>query len=510
MNKKTISRTIILLAILLLCTAMGTLYYMKLELQEKNGKTDLFSLIPEDSQAIIEVNNIHNLFQNLRYTAFSEAYKKSEMSDLIHLLDERFNALAEHKAHGLGGQMNHLLISFHSPGNSADQVIYGHLNNENKNFIDSLLKPNHTAASFQKEIEYNGESIFIYPLNNEKFLACYFQKGFYAISFQKKLIEKVIDTYRQRTPSIRNDSVFTSLSTQKKPANSLYLYVRSQPLSNWTEFNILIHNDAIYMAGNCSDAPPNSLAHILTGGKKVSLIADRMLPEKTFLFYQLAISDGKSILPSFRKDSVSSTARYAFSDFIREYTQGEVSSIEFEGNDSTHLHHLLIFPLSQPFTGIEPPWKNILQTPSTHKRINGNVYTLSPVETGTFTNKLIPHSNSNEAAPLYATLFNRQLLLSDKTEDLICYVQQITDSAKEQQPVFQKEMTDLSQQPNFTLFIDMEKILKHPQKYAQYMPSFLFKHKEFFQNFTFSLQLVKVPENINANVILTYKLIDNN
>lgn len=504
MNKKTISRTIILLAILLLCTAMGTFYYMKLELQEKNGKTDLFSLIPEDCQAIIEFNNIHNLFQNLHYTAFSEAYKKSEISDLIHLMDERFNTLAEHKAHGLGGQMNHLLISFHSPGNSADQVIYGHLNNENKSFIDSLLKQNHTAASFQKEINYNGESIFIYPLNNEKFLACYFQKRFYAISFQKRLIEKVIDTYRHRTPCIRNDSVFTLLSTQKKPANSLYLYVRNQPLSNWTEFNILIHNDAIYMAGNCSDISQNSLAQTLTGGKKVNLIADHMVPEKTFLFYQLAISDGKSIIPSFQKDSVSANARYAFSDFIREYTKGEVSSIEFEGNDSTHLHRILLFPLSQSLTGIEPKWKNILQTPYIHKRINGNVYTIYLIETENFTNKFIPHSNLNKTASLYATLFNRQLLLSDKTENLICYLQQITDSEREQHTSFQKEMADLCQQPNFTLFTDMEELLKHPQ-YAQYIPPFFFRHKEFFQNFTFSLQLVKVPENINANVILTYK-----
>ena len=107
MNKKTISRTIILLVILLLCSAIGTFYYVKLELQEKNGKTNLFSLIPEDCEAIIEVNNIHSLFQNLHYTAFSESYKGLQISDLINLLDKKFNYLDEQKAHGLSGQMNH-------------------------------------------------------------------------------------------------------------------------------------------------------------------------------------------------------------------------------------------------------------------------------------------------------------------------------------------------------------------------------------------------------------------
>ena len=504
MNKKTISRTIILMVILLLCSAIGTFYYVKLELQEKNGKTNLFSLIPEDCEAIIEVNNIHSLFQNLHYTAFSESYKGLQISDLINLLDKKFNYLDEQKAHGLSGQMNHLLISFHSPESSADQVIYGHLGNEDKSFIESFLKQANTTTIVPKEVKYNGESILIYPITNEEFLACYFQKGFYAISFQKKLIEKVIDTHLHRMPSIQNDSVFALLSTQKKPANSLYLYARSQPLSNWTEFNIRIHNEAIYMAGNCFDDSKDSFAQKMSGGKKVNLIADRLLPEKTLLFYQLAISDGESILPSFREDSVATATPYSFYDFIKDYTQGEISFIEFEGNDTTQVHRILTFPLSQSFTGSESEWISLFRAPSLYKRINGKVYVLSPLQEGAFINKFMFQSKPREEMSLYATLFNQQLLLSNKPDDLVCYLQLLTDQTEEQ-PLFQKEMTDLSQEPNFTLMTDMEQIFKYPQEYAQYVPSFFFKHKDFFQYFTLSLQLVKATENVNANIILTYK-----
>lgn len=504
MNKKTISRTIILLAILLLCTAMGTFYYVKLELQEKNGKTDLFSLIPEDCEAIIEANNIHTLFQSLHYTAFAEAYKNLQISDLIKLLDERFNDLDGQKAHGLSGQMNHLLISFHSPGSAADQVIYGHLGNEDQDFIDSLLKQANTTSTFHKEVAYKDEPILIYPLNNEKFLACYFQKGFFAISLQKKLIEKVIDTYRQQVPSIQNDSVFTLLSTRKKPVNSLYLYARNQPLSNWTEFNILIHNEAIYMTGNCVGTSNNSFAQSITGGRKVTLIADRLLPEKTVLFYQLAISDGDSMSPLFRKDSIAGTALSGLDHFIRMHTQGEISSIEFKGNDTTNVHHIFLFPLSQTLTETESFWKKIIQITPQYKRVDGNIYTIYPMQESTFINQLMPQPNANEEKLIYATLFNQQLLLSAKPDDLVYYLQEQTNH--EEEPFsFQEEMTDLSQEPNFTLFADMEEILNHPQEYTRYIPPFFFKHKEFFRNFTFSLQLVKVPENINANVILTYK-----
>lgn len=113
-------------------------------------------------------------------------------------------------------------------------------------------------------------------------------------------------------------------------------------------------------------------------------------------------------------------------------------------------------------------------------------------------------SKPREEMSLYATLFNQQLLLSNKPDDLVCYLQLLTDQTEEQ-PLFQKEMTDLSQEPNFTLMTDMEQIFKYPQEYAQYVPSFFFKHKDFFQYFTLSLQLVKATENVNANIILTYK-----
>lgn len=506
MNKKTISRTVILLAILLLFTAMGTFYYMKLELQGNNGRTDLFSLVPKECEAIIEVNNIHHLFQELSYTAFAEPYKELHISDLIRLLNESFNRFDEQKAHGLSGRMNHLLISFHSPESSADQVVYGHLGNEDKDFIHSLLnQQTENDTPFQREVEYNGEKIRIYPLNNQKFLACYFHEGFYAISFQKKLIEKVIDTYRRRMPSIQDDATFSLLSTQKKPANSLYLYARSQPLSNWTEFNIRIHNESIYMTGNCMDASSHSLAHTVTGGKKVNLITDQSLPEKTILFYQLALSDSASMLSSYRNDSMAiPLSDYTFHDFMKDCTSGEINGIEFEENDTTALHRILMIPLSHPLTGTESEWKNIVCMPSLYKRINGKRYIISPLQKGMFLERFLPQPSSRKEIPLYATLFNQQLLLSKRTEDLICYIRLLTDRTPTQRS-FQEEMTDLSQNPHFTLFTDMAQLLKYPQEHGRYIPSFFFKHKHFFQDFTFSLQLTKVPDNINANIILTFK-----
>lgn len=503
MNKKTISRTVTLMVILLLCTAIGTFYYVKLELHEKNEKTDLFALIPEDCEAILEIDNIYHLFQDLHYTAFSQSCNNLQVSDLIRLLGESFNHLDEQKAHGLSGQMVRLLISFHAPGSPADQVLYGYSEKEDTEFIRSLLKPAGVNNPYPKEVKYNGESIHIYPVNNEKFLACYFHEGFCALSFQKKLIEKVIDTYQKRSPSIQKDPFFSKLSTQERAVNNLYLYARSQPLSNWTEFNIRVHNSSIYMAGNCF-ASDSSYAHTMTEGKRVSLIKEESLPKKTALFYQLAVSDSTSILPSFRKEETTPLQGYTFYDFIEDYTKGEINSIKFEGNDTTRLHQVLMLPLSKQLTGAEREWGEVFHYPQLYKRINGGIYSIYSLQKEQILNTFISQSPESEEVPLCAALFNQQLLLSPKADDIICYIQRMTSPKEEERP-FEKEMTDLSQEPNFTLITDMAQLLKSPEEYTGLIPPFFLKHKSFFRDFTFSLQLVKVLDNINANIILTYK-----
>ena len=55
------------------------------------------------------------------------------------------------------------------------------------------------------------------------FLACYLTSDFMALSFQKKLIENVIDAYKSGK-SLADDSTFTGIRAPKKCGGRYHLY----------------------------------------------------------------------------------------------------------------------------------------------------------------------------------------------------------------------------------------------------------------------------------------------
>lgn len=57
------------------------------------------------------------------------------------------------------------------------------------------------SSSFpSKYFDYKGEEIRIYPMADGRFLAAYFTPDFLVVSFQKRLIEHVIDARRSKSP----------------------------------------------------------------------------------------------------------------------------------------------------------------------------------------------------------------------------------------------------------------------------------------------------------------------
>ena len=100
------------------------------------------------------------------------------------------------------------------------------------------------------------KSIAVYPLGNDDFLAVYSEAGFYVVSYQKKLIEKVIDA-REEEKALSNDPVFTKTMQKKKTHNFLTLYGRtpSMPFLQdnsdcWSEFDFHMNSDVVYLTGD--------------------------------------------------------------------------------------------------------------------------------------------------------------------------------------------------------------------------------------------------------------------
>ena len=87
-------------------------------------------------------------------------------------------------------------------------------------------------------------------------MAVYSGSGFFVASYQKRLIEEVIDAKEDET-ALSDDEVFSKVFEKKKSHNFLTLYGRttSMPfLQNnnrcWSEFDFHMNSDVVYLTGD--------------------------------------------------------------------------------------------------------------------------------------------------------------------------------------------------------------------------------------------------------------------
>lgn len=512
MSRKVKSRLTVALVFILCCVVIGAFLYAQLNLKEKNHKADLFTLVPTDAQAIVETNNINNLFQALEAAPYRQAYEELHFSALFNFLNHKIEELAEEKGHGLSVPMSNVLISFHAPGSSKDQVLYGHLGNGDQNLMDNILKELNTTGHTPKIIKYKGERITIYPLNNQEFLSCFFQDNCYAISYQKNLIEAVIDAYVSKE-SIRSDSLFSQIFQKKKSENTSRLYARTMPIAEWTQYDFQLQGDAIYLTGTCfqdegkgNDRFPQ-ISHI-----QPQLLSADYLPAKTYIFFQLGIKDIHGIVSTLAyNDSVVRKELYKdmpcdgeFYQFLEDYAKNEIDIVEFLGKDTTQSHRVMLIPLRDSLSSTLNAWKNIASRTWKQVWYDGHSYPFYTFPN----NRLMKHLVSKRASTvekLTSVMCKQHLLISDREEDIKAYLNKrsYTDLSH---LFWEEKLGDLAPQADFTFFADMESVYRRPDEFRTMLPTFFFKHLDFFRQFTITIQFIESDERLSTNITLNYKV----
>ena len=104
--------------------------------------------------------------------------------------------------------MSRLLVSFHAPGSPRDQVVYFRMGAGDEKLLANMLQERAPGDFQPKKEKYRGKAIYIYPLSNNDFLAVYSESGFFVVSYQKRLIEEVIDAKEDET-ALSDDAVFS-------------------------------------------------------------------------------------------------------------------------------------------------------------------------------------------------------------------------------------------------------------------------------------------------------------
>lgn len=254
MKLHTIAKLGGFLSVILFMIGVGMYGFAKLS-EVGNGKNiDLLNLVPSNCIRVLETDNLDyfsNEFPQTSYAQYLQQFSQSGVVDSIlkHIID--FSTAG---AHRLGNQMNHLLVSFHSPQNIDDVVVYFKMNKESKKLLSDIFRRQEKV--FSPKIEtYRGEEIVIFPYRQTHFVAVYSGKGFLAVSYQKRLIEQVIDAEKDHT-SLKSDPNFAKIY-HSKSANYMTIYGRTPVVPSlcadnmqcWNEFDIHLNSDVFYLSG---------------------------------------------------------------------------------------------------------------------------------------------------------------------------------------------------------------------------------------------------------------------
>ncbi len=242
------------LSVILLC--IGTVFYnfARLRTTGKYENVDFLCFVPNDCCGLIEFDNIGHFIHEFPYMAYAMQLDTLQHAGLIKDLLGDLYSHSFASVDGLDSRMNHLLISFHSSGN-PDVVAYLWLGRNGKKLLVDAMRKKYGADFACKQEIYRGERIEVYPLTPTQYFSVYREGEILAVSYQKRLIEKVIDA-RKDSASLHEDKIIGPVR-QPKSVNRMVVYGRAPSLpclsvddpDVWSEYDVRFGSDAFYLSG---------------------------------------------------------------------------------------------------------------------------------------------------------------------------------------------------------------------------------------------------------------------
>ena len=256
MKLKTIVKIGTMVSVLLFVFAVGYYAFIRLDMTRYNREFNLFSLVPSSSVGLLEGDKFDTFIAEESTLNYSRELNGLQFSNLFHFLANGWREYATENVHGVNSLLNHWIVSFHGSDLSRDQVVYFRLGMTDEEVFLDMLRECLPSNFIPKEEMYRGKVMWIYPLSSDNFLVVYSEQGFMVLSYQKRLLEEVIDAQLDEA-SLFHDEVFSQILDKKKSHNFLTLYGRtaSMPLLKtetecWSEYDIYMNSDVAYLTGD--------------------------------------------------------------------------------------------------------------------------------------------------------------------------------------------------------------------------------------------------------------------
>lgn len=280
MQIRSVIKLGVVLSVVLFCIGIAFYGFARLSMADKENRVDIFEFVPKDCAGILETDNIDNFMHVFSQAAYSSQLDTLHRAGLMNDILSDLSRYSSAAAHGLSYQMNHVVISFHRPHTAMDVVAYFRIGKEGKHQLIEAVKGKHGADFVPKKETYRGKKIEIYPLSSTRYLSVYTTDGLVVVSYQKKLIEQVIDAVKDNN-SLREDSVFTSIH-HTQPASFITIYGRTPSVSflgkeschSWSEYDIHLNSEVFYLSGQMKEEQADCLDRMLQAVHTVPVVSE--------------------------------------------------------------------------------------------------------------------------------------------------------------------------------------------------------------------------------------------
>lgn len=542
MKLRLVVKIAVIVSVVSLCTGFAVYSFLRLNAVENSREFNLYSLVPQDAVAVLETHKMAELVKDVNELTCSKNNHYLYVSELFVYLKNHLQTLVDDTPHGLSKQMNKMLISFHEPDNPMNQVLYCSLGSGDYELLEAFVGKYSSKSFPYKLFEYKGEDIRIYPMKNGTFLAVYITSDFLAVSFQKQLLERVIDARRKKKSLMQLPSFAAMHSgVRSNVATTIYIRMRDVDMGkhsdticsqarvgSWAEFDMQFKEDAIYCSGISHGIDTtDTFINALRKQQAVEGFPGDWLPATTFFYNRWALSDRVSMLGFTARQEY---AHRHYSDYVKQrdeewlsflndYASESVMSCLFHSPDTTQ--HLPCAVLNIPMHDAvaaerylrklvysTPKEEGFPQLPSLLK-----YYRLYPQAWG-YKPYVLPRNTlltqltgiTESALYTYAIFFRGHLLLAPDYVSLLAYIHTLQNNELlDGKFMYEEGISSLSPMYNYVMMGDMEALLTQPDSYVRLVPNFFFRHAKFFRHFMLGIQFTCTEGVVYPNIVLLYK-----
>lgn len=542
MKLRLLIRIAVIVSVVLLCTGFGVYSFYRLNAVDNKKDFNLYTLVPQNATAVLETDHMADLVEDINQLNCSKDNHFLYVSELFVYLKKYLYTLVRDTPHGLSKQMNKMLISFHEPDTPLNQVLYCSLGAGDYELVESFVQKYCSSTFPSKYFDYKGEEIRIYPMVDGRFLAVYFTPDFLAVSFQKRLIEQVIDAHRSKE-SLMDVPAFKTMHTGKHNSVAATVYVRMKAvdmgkntddmysqtrLGSWAEFDMKFNENAIYCSGiSHGTDSTQTFINALRKQKPIEGFPGEYLPSSTFFYNRWALSDMEAMFEFAARQEY---AKVAYSDyikkrdeewmvFLKEYAGESIMSCLFQSKDTTDALPCAVMSIPIKDSGqAERRLRNLLYTtpkeeggapmpqasPNYARYPRARKYHQYVLPRNTMLTQLTGITES--ALYTYACFYRGALLLAPDAQSLSVYIDamengELLDGAS----VYEEGVGSLSPLYNFVMMVDMEEMLNQPESYVRLIPNFFFRQAKFFKHFMLAVQFTCADGVVYPNIVLLYK-----